>query len=193
MGVREYHPEDSFRRVHWPATARTGQLQVKVFQPTSAQVLVVCLNVSTFARYWEGVYPDLMEHLLRVTATMVTQGFERGYRVGLISNGALSNSDQPFRLGAGRTPDQLVHLLSALAGVTAITIVSFERFLLREVPHLPYGATLVVVTALTSPELAETLLKLKRHERSIVLISLAKEPPKVIPGVRCIHRPFEGL
>ena len=49
MGVREYRPEDSFRRIHWPATARTGQLQVKVYQPTSGQVMMVCLNVSTFA------------------------------------------------------------------------------------------------------------------------------------------------
>ncbi|MGW8250687.1 MAG: DUF58 domain-containing protein, partial [Anaerolineales bacterium] len=56
MGVREYHPEDSFRRVHWPATARTGQLQVKVYQPTSARVMVLCLNVSTYHRYWEGIY-----------------------------------------------------------------------------------------------------------------------------------------
>ena len=37
MGVREYRPEDEFRRVHWPATARTGELQVKVHQPTSAR------------------------------------------------------------------------------------------------------------------------------------------------------------
>lgn len=55
MGVRDYHPEDNFRRVHWPATAKTGQLQVKVYQPTSAQVLIVCLNVSTHQRYWEGI------------------------------------------------------------------------------------------------------------------------------------------
>ena len=33
MGVRAYHPEDDFRRIHWPATARTGELQVKVYTP----------------------------------------------------------------------------------------------------------------------------------------------------------------
>ena len=60
VGVRDYHPEDSFRRVHWPATAHTGQLQVKMFQPTTSMVLMLCLNVSTFARYWEGVYPELL-------------------------------------------------------------------------------------------------------------------------------------
>ncbi len=97
MGVRDYHPEDGFRRVHWPATARTGDLQVKVYQPTSALMMVLCLNVSTYHRYWEGVYPALFERLLSVAATLVNRGVQDGYRVGMISNGCLSNSDQPFR------------------------------------------------------------------------------------------------
>jgi uncharacterized protein (DUF58 family) len=190
MGIREYHPEDEFRRVHWPATARTGQLQVKVYQPTSAQVVVLCLNVSTFARHWEGIYPALLERLISLTATLAARGVEQGYRVGLISNGCLSNSDQPFRIPPGRSPKQLAHLLMALAGTTAITVAPFERFLLREIPNVPYGATLAVVSAVTSPELAETLIQLKRHERRIVLVSLAQEPPPSIPNVKSIHLPF---
>jgi uncharacterized protein (DUF58 family) len=190
MGIREYHPEDEFRRVHWPATAHTGQLQVKVYQPTSAQVLVLCLNVSTFARHWEGIYPTLLERLISLTATVACQSVELGYRVGLISNGCLSNSDQPFRIPPGRSPKQLAHLLMALAGTTAITVAPFERFLLREVPHIPFGATLVIITAVTTSELAETVIQLKRHERRILLLSLSQDPPPVIPGVHFIYRPF---
>jgi uncharacterized protein (DUF58 family) len=191
MGVRDYHPEDSFRRLHWPATARTGQLQVKVFQPTSAQVMMVCLNVSTYHRYWEGVYPALLEYLLSIAATLITDGIQQGYRVGMISNGCLSNSDQPFRIPPGRSPGQLSHLLSALAGVTPVVVAPFERFLMREIHNVPYGSTLLVLTAVTTPELAETLLRLKKHERRMTLLSLAEEPPPVIPGVRCIHLPFK--
>ena len=190
MGVREYHPEDSFRRVHWPATARTGQLQVKVFQPTSAQVMVLCLNVSTYHRYWEGVYPALLERLLSVAATLLTKGIEDGYRVGMIANGCLSNSDQPFRIPPGRSAQQLAHLLQALAGVTPVVVAPFERFLLREIPKVPYGASLVVLTAIVTPDLAETLMRLKRHERRMTLVSLAEITPPMISGVRTIHLPF---
>ncbi len=59
MGVRDYHPEDDFRRIHWPATAHTGDLQVKVYQPISARMLVVCLNVLTLKHYWEGTNPGI--------------------------------------------------------------------------------------------------------------------------------------
>jgi uncharacterized protein (DUF58 family) len=34
MGIRAYQPEDSFRRIHWPATARTGHLQTAFSNPS---------------------------------------------------------------------------------------------------------------------------------------------------------------
>jgi uncharacterized protein (DUF58 family) len=190
MGVREYRPEDSFRHIHWPATARTGKLQVKVYQPTAGQVMMVCLNVSTFAKYWEGVYPALLEHLIEMAATLVDEGISQGYKVGLVANGCLAHADQPFRIPPGRSPQQLAVLLQALAGVTSVVTANFERFLLKEIPRVQYGATLIILTAVTTPELASTLVQLKQHERRITLLSLAKESPPFIPGIRIIHRPF---
>ena len=190
MGIRDYHPEDSFRHIHWPATARAGHVQVKVFQPTSEQILMLCLNVSTYPRYWEGVYPALLEQLLGVAAGLVSQGIHSGYRVGIISNGCLANSDQPFRIPAGRSPQQLGRLLEALAGVAPVVVAPFERFLLREVPRVPYGATLLILTAIYLDDLAETLLRLKKHERRMTLISLSEQPPPVIAGIPIVHLPF---
>lgn len=187
MGVRAYHPEDGLRRIHWPATARTGRLQVKVYQPTSGRVVVVCLNVTTFVRHWEGVDTEILERLISTAATLVTQGIEAGLQVGLISNGCLSHSDRPFRVPPGSTPRQQAILLEALAGVNPVVIAPFERFLLREMPHLPYGASLVVVSAIFPPALNETLLRLKRAGRRISLVSLSTEPPPVIPGVESIR------
>jgi uncharacterized protein (DUF58 family) len=192
IGVRDYLPEDSFRRVHWGATAHTGQLQVKVFQPASANVMVICLNVSTFARHWEGTNPELLEHLIQVAATLANQGIQSGYRVGLVSNGCLSNADQPFRIPPGRSPKQLATLLEALAGVTPVTTALFERFLIKEIPRVPYGATLVILTGVNSPELAEALVKLRHHGRYISLISFAEQPPQTVEGIKIVHLPFAG-
>jgi uncharacterized protein (DUF58 family) len=191
MGVREYCPEDSFRRIHWPATARTGQLQVKVYQQTSTQVLMVCMNVATTRRHWEGVYPALMEKLVSVAATLVYHGVQAGYQVGLMSNGCLAHSDRPFSIQPGRSPDQLAHLLQALAGVTPFVTAPFERFLLKEMPKVRYGASLVIVTALTTPELIEALQRLKSRGRRLTLMSLAEEPPPNIPGIHNVHVPFK--
>lgn len=191
MGVREYHPEDDFRRVHWPATAHTGELQVKVYQPASAQVMVVCLNISTLSRYWEGTYPEMLEHLLGVSATLVQQGLGDGYRVGLISNGCLAHSDQPFRVPPGRSSRQLAHLLGTLAAVTPLVTGPFDRFLMSEVPRLPYGASLIIVTGVMTDSIAEALVRLKQHGRRITLLLFAPTSPPEIPGITVVHRPFQ--
>ena len=192
IGVRDYRPEDGFRRVHWPATAHTGQLQVKVYQPTAAQVAVVCMNASTFQRHWEGVFPELLERLISVSATLVNYFIDQGYQVGLISNGSLAHSDRPFNIPPGRSPRQLGRLLEALAGVTSMVMVPFESFLIREMPKVPYGASLLVVTAITPPELQDTLLRLKKRGRGIRLLSLAQGEPPHLPGIPVTHIPFIG-
>jgi len=190
MGVRDYRPDDDFRHIHWPATAHMGSLQVKVYQPVSARVMVVCLNASTMPHTWEGYKPELLEFLVSYAAALVQRGLEDGYRVGLISNGCLGSADQPFRVPPGRSPKQLSHLLTALAAVTPIVAGSFERFLISEAPHVPYGATLVVLSALTSPALTETLLRLKRHGRKVTLIIISETLPTDIPGLRIVHVPY---
>jgi uncharacterized protein (DUF58 family) len=191
MGVREYRPEDGFRRIHWPATARTGQLQVSVFQPTSTKIAMICLNTSTFDRHWDGIYPELLEHLLSVSATLANRYIQNGFQVGLISNGCLAHADRPLIIPPGRSPKQLGVLLEALAGITALVMVPFEQFLIREMPRIPYGASLLVISAVTPPLLMETLARLKRHNRQITLLSLAESPPSDIPGMEILHRPFQ--
>lgn len=190
IGVRQYHPEDGFRRVHWPATARTGELQTRVLQPISSQVMMVCLNVATFPERWQGVNPQLLERLVDIAATVVHTGIRDGYSVGLLSNGGMSHSDQPYSLAPGRSPQQLSWLLQALAGVMPITTLDFEKYLLKAMPSLPYGATLIVISALHSPLMDETLLRLKRYRGSITLLSLDENTPCEIPGIRVIRLPF---
>ncbi|MGA9396910.1 MAG: DUF58 domain-containing protein [Anaerolineaceae bacterium] len=190
IGVRQYHPEDGFRRVHWPATARTGELQTRILQPISSQVMMVCLNVATFPDRWQGVYPELLERLVDIAATVIHTGIRDGYSVGLLSNGGMARSDQPYSLAPGRAPQQLSWLLQALAGVMPISTVDFEKYLLKAMPTLPYGATLVVITALHSPLLDETLLRLKRYRGSITLLSLDEKTPQEIPGIKVIRLPF---
>ena len=191
IGVRDYQSGDSFRRIHWTATARTGKLQAREYQPTSAKIVVICLNVSTFEKHWEGVYPELLERLVSIAATLSFDYVQKGYQVGLISNGCLAYSDRTFRIPPSRSPNQLGYLLEALAGVTPLVMVPFDQFLIREMAKVYYGASLLIVSAIHPPELINTLRILKLHSRRITLYSLADEPPPFLPGIGLVHQPFE--
>lgn len=185
--IRPYLPDDGFRRIHWAATARSGELQVKEPQPISSRVMVICLNVITQPQYWLGVDRPRLEHLVKMAATLAYQGYQDGYAVGLVSNGSLAHSDQPFQIPPGRSTDHLALLLSALAAVTAFTTAPFENFLVQSLTKMPYGASLLVLSAMLNPELISGLFRLKRYRPQTTLLALTDAPPPAIPGVRTIH------
>jgi uncharacterized protein (DUF58 family) len=193
MGIRPYQPEDGFRHIHWPATARSGALQVKVFQPVTARVLVICMDVSTEEHYWLGFSPEILEELVKVCATLAYQGIEDGYSVGLFSNGCLAHADQPFRIQPGRSANQLTVLLQALAGVTPFISAAFETFLIRSMSDIPFGSSLILVTAHVPETLQNTLLRLRRYRQHITLITLQETPPPDLPGIRLVHLPYHSI
>lgn len=192
MGVRDYRPEDGFRRIHWPATARIGELQTKLFQPIRGLDLIVCLNASTFEHHWEGTDPVLLEALISTAASIVYEAFESGYRVGLLSNGSIAHSGQAFRIAPARSRNHLPHLLESLAGLTPLVTAPFERYLLDQAPRLEYGSILVLVSVVTPAVLLEALLRLHSRNRKTMLISLAKEPPPDLANVEVVHLPYSA-
>jgi len=191
--VRDYRPEDSFRRIHWKASARMQRLQARDCEPATSVELVVCLNVATLARHWQGVIPDQLERAVSVAASIASHGIEQRWPVGLIANGALPRSDQPIKVLPGRSPAQLVRILEALAAVTPFATSTIEDMLTTESPRLPWGATLVVVTAIVTEELEATLLRLKEAGRPLVLVSLAVRPqdPERLQHIIVYHLPPE--
>jgi len=172
VGVRDYHPEDSIKRIHWKASARQAELQVKVYEPTITQQLVVFLNVASFAQTWLGIIPERQEQAISVAASIAYHATERRFPVGLIANGSVPHSDQPIKVLPSRAPDQLTHVLEALAAVTGFATTDIEKLLVAESPRLPLGATLIVVTTIVTDGLLAEMLRLRDAGRRLVLVSM---------------------
>ena len=176
VGVRDYRPEDDFRKVHWKASARRRKLQTRVLEPSNDLSLMVCLNVLTVEKSWMGVIPEHLEQVVSVAASIAYDALLQGRPAGLLANGALSGSDQPIKLLPGRSPEQLTAILELLAAVTPFATSPFEKLLARESPRLPWGSTLVVISSTVPDPLATTLLELKATGRRVVLITLDHRP-----------------
>ncbi|MBL7183438.1 MAG: DUF58 domain-containing protein [Anaerolineae bacterium] len=190
IGVRDHQPGDSFKHIHWKATARQQRLQTRVYEPTTSYNLIVFLNVATFPKHWQGTDPALLEKAISVAASIASYGVEQRYIVGVIANGSVPHSDQSIKVLPSRDPKQLASILEALAAVTSFATSSIEDLLMTESPKLPWGATLVIVTAIVSEELAATLLRLRDVGRRLVLISLDQEPPgQELEGILSYHLP----
>jgi uncharacterized protein (DUF58 family) len=190
MGIREWQPADGLRRVHWKATARHQRMLSRIYEPSEEPQILIFLNVTTLPRHWQGSIPALTERVISVAASLAAKCVEDRVPVGLISNGMLPGSDQPLRLLPGRSPNQLVRILETLAGITAFASLPIEEMVLRESPKLPWGATLVVVTAIAHDDLLVALLELNEAGREVVLFTLAEEPPtRQLPGILVYHLP----
>ncbi len=185
IGVREYQPEDSFRRIHWKASARLQKLQSRLYEPTTFYQLAIFLNVATFPRPWQGIVPGDLEEAISVAASIANYGVTQKYLVGLLANGSVPGSDQPLKVLPSRDPQQLTRILEALAAVTGFATLSIERMLTAESPRLSWGATLLLVTATVYDDLLATLLRMREAGRRLVLISLDADCPDLTgQGVR---------
>jgi uncharacterized protein (DUF58 family) len=189
-GIRNWRPEDGWRRVHWKATARQQELLSRVYEPSEEPQVLVFLNVATMPRHWQGHVPEVLERAVSVAASLAALATERRLPVGMLANGFLPGGDQPLRLLPGRSPNQLTRILEMLASVSPFAVAPIEELLLREAPRLPWGVTIVVVTASTHEELLSALGDLGRAGRQVVLFSLAERPPAHVPaGLRVYHLP----
>ena len=189
-GIRDWQPADGLKRIHWKATARHAALLSRVYEPSEEAQVLLFLNVATMPRHWQGLIPELLERAISVAGSLAALCSELRLPVGLIANGYLPNSDQPIRLLPGRSPEQLVRILELLAAVTAFAARPIEEMLLAEAPRLPWGATVVVVTAVAHDALLASLLDLAQAGRRIVLFTLAEKPPvDHLPDVVVYHLP----
>lgn len=189
QGIRDYHPRDRFRDIHWKVSARRGQLQTKVYDPSTGMTLAIFVNVSTMRRHWLGFHPEQLERAISVAASAANYAAEQKWAIGLYVNGAVPQSDQSIRVPPGRSPEQLSHVLEALAATREFATASIEKLMLRESPRLPWPATMLLVTAYLDKEITATLVRLKEAGRRVALISLADEAPPTLPGIIAYHVP----
>ena len=181
-GVRDYHSGDSLKRIHWKSTARHGRLQTKVYEPTTTVDLSIFLDVRTLkVPYW-GSIPQLQELGIIVAASICQHALKEGFRVGLYVNQRTRFSRGMVRVPHSQHPDQLMRILEALAQLHQSEFIPASRFIQQEAKNLPWGSTLVVISAQPTDELLATLLDLKRMGRSVALIKVGGDTPEIIGG-----------
>ena len=188
LGVRDYHYGDSLKRIHWKSTARTGQIQTKIFEPTTTVDMGIFLDVRTTELAYWGSVSQLLELGIITAASVSSQALEAGYRVGLYVNQNRWFSHEMVRLAPSQHPDQLRHILEALAPLYPFESMSIDKLLLNEGRDLHWGSTLVVISAVPTDALIATLARMRRAGRRVALILIGgSEAPPSQDGLTVYH------
>jgi uncharacterized protein (DUF58 family) len=188
VSARPYLPGDSFRHIHWKATAHRRDLQTKVFEPSAGRPLTIFLDVRTSERAGEGLDRDLLELAITTAASIAHWAWEEAYSVGLYVNSVIRSSRKRIRIQPGNHPGHLIHILEALARLEEDGLWTLATILQLEAAALPYGTTVVAVTPLVHDRLLKALLEVQRREHGVTLITLGETPLAAsLPGIRAYH------
>ncbi|MCL4858328.1 MAG: DUF58 domain-containing protein [Caldilineaceae bacterium] len=178
MGVRDYAQGDNFRHIHWKATARRQGLQTKVFEPSANRPVAIFLNVNTTEMYYQGYDWELREYAITVAASVARHLWEFDHPLGFYTNALMPGSARHVRIRPRAHPGQLEEILAALARIDeGWGRWPLDRLLQMEATSLPYGATLVVISAVMNPGLAQTITDLRRREFGVTLLTLGAAGP----------------
>ncbi len=177
--VRDYQSGDSLRHIHWKSTGRLGKLQTKVFETTSTVDLSLFLDVRTVAAPAWSFVARLLELGIITAASVASHALAQGYRVGLFVNQRGRLAREFIRFLPSQHPDQLLDILEALASVHPTESLSMARLIHQEGRNLPWGSTLVVLSAAPDDTLLTTLVRMKRAGRSVALVQIGGIAPLI--------------
>lgn len=173
-GIRGYRQGDNPRYIHWRATARTGSLQVKVFDPTEAAVLAVALDVRT-RRGAGAAVPEHLEYAISVAATLALRGLDEGYHTGLWANALGPSGATSVHAPVCRDARQAHRLLTLLAGLDGACGVPLAEILDRLGRSLAGAAHIVAISAAPTAEVYEALYALERRGHRALLVVIGDE------------------
>jgi uncharacterized protein (DUF58 family) len=182
--VREHAEGESLRAVHWPSTARRGQLMVKELEDAPRDEVVVVLDGDATATAGE-----LFELALRAAGSILRAHVRRGRRCALVVNSAARPSQQVASEADWR------RALELLAAVEADGRTPVHALLQAEGGVAARALELVVVTSRVDVPLADRLVQrqLSRRGASVVHVAATAEPEPQLLRLQSVGIPVAVL
>jgi uncharacterized protein (DUF58 family) len=168
-GLRNYVSGDSYNRIHWPQTARTGELMVKLFELDPSSDIWVVLDLEKGVHLGSG--EDSTEEVaVTITASIARYFIQANRTVGLLSFGADLRVDEP-----DRGQNHHTRILESLALARATGDISLERLLIEASRRFGRHTTVVVVTPSADEGWAMTLMSLAGRGVKVAAVLLEAE------------------
>ena len=154
--VREYHPGDGLRWIHWRTSARRDSLFVRIFEGTPASDWWILLDMNRRVQAGEGD-DATEEHAVILAASLASQGLRSGQAVGLAAHG-----EELAWLPPQRSKNQLWEILHTLA-LVSLGSCSLADLLTRMRPAFGQHTSLVIITPAVDGDWIEPLIPLLRR------------------------------
>ncbi len=197
-GVREYEPGDPLNRVHWGATARTGKLHSKIYEPSTVAGATILLDFHKDSHPHKNE-PVRSEIAVSAATSLCHYLYDMGQQVGIITNGRdaadrvreegwdydlrtrsaarksasmLAESDRlrPQIFAPNRGPEHLRRLQLAMARIELTDGIRFDQLILETACRMPKDATVIAILQTVDESYAVALGNLRRQGYAVTAI-----------------------
>ena len=197
-GVRPFQQGDPLNRIHWHATARTGQFFSKIYEPTTVAgaTLLLEFHSDSYDRAHEPVRSELA---ITAAASIANAIQQMGQQVGLLTNGRdavdrirqdgwdpeqrsrqaarqavtmhqQSDRLQPLIVETRRDPEQFLRIRETLARVELTDGLTLSQLTSETGSRIPRDATVIAIVPRVDEETALVLSSLKRRGFAVLAV-----------------------
>jgi uncharacterized protein (DUF58 family) len=196
-GIREYEPGDPMKRIHWPTSARRGQLMVKVFEQDPQAEIWLFLDAQQKAQAHKAfetpdipleallfsrkprltLPPSTLEYGISITASLAHYFIGQKRAVGLVTE------DRAYTMmPAERSERQETKILETLAFLEGRGDLAIAALVSIQARRLPPGSSVILVTPTVSLDLLGVADDLQRRNLRPVVVLLAADSFEGAPG-----------
>jgi len=170
-GIRPYHPGDPVRDIHWPATARTGEVHVRVHDYSARTRLLVVLNMQSEELQWRDHLAEqdiaVAEYGISLAATLCVESLRAGLAAGFATNMPMEGSRESTVMlpadGISREED----ILSNLARLSIIRTQHFPTLLDSLTSYS--GLDILILSRYDSDSIQASISQLRRSGNQVEL------------------------
>ena len=164
--IRQYEFGDTVNRIHWPMTAKHGELMSKEFDVNFAAESWIILDLQSTSHISDGPH-STDETAVTVAVSLAKRLMHLGTSVGILSQ---SSATQEIPLGRGQ--QHLIRILNVLAHSQADGEIPLEQVLQSNQHKFGESSNLTIITPSLTPNLLKTLSYLHSKRISLAVVQI---------------------
>lgn len=168
--VREFATGDSLHHIHWPSTAHTGKLMVKVFDADrsygGSKTIWVVVDMEAVPQAGQDD-ETTEEYGITVAASLVRKYIDSGMRVGAMASGDGNLIFQPER-----GEDHLWRILEGLAVIKAAGHIPMGQLIYEQMGQFRDNASVIIITPSVTGHLLDVIRQLRSRVDAVAVVLL---------------------
>ncbi len=202
--IRQYVMGDSFNRIHWRSTARTGELMVKEFELDPTADIWIVADMHERSQHVAGLERTLFydrrhgrdirmpesteEYIISGAASIAQHLLSQNRNVGLLAWGQHREVIPPEREAR-----QLYKILESLAMIRAHGTHPLAEVLIAEGTQISRSSSAIVITAALDPMWVNSIQQLLYRGIRVVVIFVDPESFGSVPGTASIMQRLASM